>query len=259
MQPTLRLTRHRWPALALALALVSMTGLQTGCSTPIRITAGGQDSLRAGVVPDDHYAVYEVEITEPGVYALSVIDLDPSAAMIRLEQARKLNRIVGVLDPSIRQPGKSGQIGTDSFDDLAGVIWAVYGRAKGVAAAPATVAAPQPTPTAKPETSTLGARLMQSVERPLAEPGQRAPERARLEPGRYVVRVATAYGSMRTAAERVDVGLVRLADGAPGSLVDTIGSRVQAVPFSSGAPKLNTPVPLTSPAAASAPTATTRP
>jgi hypothetical protein len=231
MSPTLRLNCRHWAALALALAWLLMTGLLAGCSTPIR--AGGQDSMRALVVPDEHYAVYEVEITEPGVYALSVIDLDPSASTARLEQARKLNQIVGWLDPSMRLPGRPGQIGTDSFDELAGVIWAVYGRDKGLAAA-------QPAPAAKPDASTLGARLMQSVERPLAESGQRAPERARLEPGRYVVRVATAYGSQRTEAERVDVGLVRLADGTAAS---TLGSRVPAVPFSTAAPRLNAPAP----------------
>jgi hypothetical protein len=194
--------------------------------------------------------VYAVEITEPGVYALSVIDLDPSASKARLEQARRLNQIVGLLDPSIRLPGKSGQIGTDSFDDLAGVIWAVYGRAKGVAAVPANVTAAQSAPAAKPQANTLGERLMQSVERPLAEQGQRAPERARLEPGRYVVRVATAYGSQRTDAERVDVGLVRLPDGTAGTAFDAVGGRVQAVPVSSAALRLNAPAP---PAAASAP------
>jgi hypothetical protein len=238
-------TRVTCRALLLAGGLLATLSL-TGCGLPIRV--GGPDSTHALVVPDEHYAVYEVEITEPGVYALSVIDLDPKVSNKLVDRLRSLNRIADVLESSIRLPGESSQIGTDTFDDLAGVIWALYGRSKdtaavAVATAPSTAitAAPTATPLAAPPTKldpgTLGPRLMQSTERPLAERGQRAPERARLEPGRYVIRVATGYGTQRTATDRVDVGLVRLPDllNATATTAAT-ASRVPAVPFGSAAP-----------------------
>jgi hypothetical protein len=254
-------TRAGRAAMLLATLWLNL-GVLSGCGIPIRM--GGPDSTHALIVPDDHYAVYEVDITESGVYALSVLDLDPKASNKLVDRVRSLNRIAEVLEGSIRLPGSPGQIGTDSFDDLAGVIWAVYGRGKDSAATPA--AAPAATPTAQPalptvsaklDPGTLGPRLMQSTERPLAERGQRAPERARLEPGRYLIRVATGYGSQRTEADRVDVGLVRLPDlpssGTTSNNSAPVVSRVPAVPFGTGSAAPTPPSAGGNPAPAPAP------
>ncbi|MFC3149212.1 hypothetical protein [Piscinibacterium candidicorallinum] len=235
-------TRRRG-AQALGAAFVATLGLGA-CSTPLVVPNGS--GIQAIKVPEENYALFEVEITEPGTYALQVIDLDPQASQRRVARASNLARLAGGLDAGLTGATRSS-IGTDTFDAFAGVIWSVYGRkpaqASAATAAPAASSAAATPPAAATATragTDLGPRLMQSPERPLSETGKRAPERARLEPGRYVIRVATGYGTVRTQADRVEVGLVRLADG---SSVPA-GDRVTAVPVQrAGAPATRIPAP----------------
>jgi hypothetical protein len=206
------------------------------CSTPLVVPNGS--GMQAITVPEENYAVFEVEITEPGTYALQVIDLDPQASQRRVARAANLARLAGGLEGGLTGSTRSS-IGTDTFDAFAGVIWSVYGRKPAQAAtAPAAPAASPAAPAASAAAATpatasavrpgseLGTRVMQSPERPLSETGKRAPERARLEPGRYVIRVATGYGTVRTSTDRVEVGLLRVAEGS--SLPS--GERISAVP-----------------------------
>ena len=235
-------TRRRG-AQALGAAFVATLGLGA-CSTPLVVPNGS--GMQAITVPEENYALFEVEITEPGTYALQVIDLDPQASQRRVARASNLARLAGGLDAGLTGATRSS-IGTDTFDAFAGVIWSVYGRKPAQAtAAPAASSAAATAPAAATATragTDLGPRLMQSPERPLSETGKRAPERARLEPGRYVIRVATGYGTVRTQADRVEVGLVRLADGTS----VPAGDRVTAVPVqrAGAAP---TPAPAAAPA-----------
>lgn len=258
----------RAPGLALA-ALLTLGA----CSTAPLVPNGA--GMQPITVPEENYALFEVEITEPGLYALQVVDLDPAASQRRVARASNLARIAGGLDGGLGgglAKTTRASIGTDSFDAFAGVIWSVYGRKTAAVPAPAT--APSPAAPASgnspgasalaqanapaaaasagrtPAAADLGPRLMQSTERPLSETGKRAPERARLEPGRYVIRVATGYGTVRTQADRVEVGLVRVADGTS----IPAGDRVTAVPVQrAGSSATPAPAPAATPAPASAP------
>ncbi|HET7773454.1 MAG TPA: hypothetical protein VFK82_06480 [Burkholderiaceae bacterium] len=253
--------RRRTQVLGAALAAVLGLG---ACSTPLVVPSGS--GMQAVTVPEENYAVFEVEITEPGTYALQVIDLDPQASQRRVARAANLARLAGGLESGLGGATRAS-IGTDTFDAFAGVIWSVYGRkpaptsaaaasgAAAPAAMPATAAAPAPA-AARPG-SELGTRVMQSPERPLSETGKRAPERARLEPGRYLIRVATGYGTVRTPTDRVEVGLLRLADS--GSL--PTGERISAVPLARAGrpPAAASPAPAPTASAGTAPSAVSSP
>jgi RNA polymerase subunit RPABC4/transcription elongation factor Spt4 len=264
-------TRRAPALLARGLVLSAVLVLAACGTTPLVPNGAGMQPI---TVPEENYALFEVEITEPGLYALQVVDLDPAASQRRVARASNLARIAGGLEGGLNgglAKTTRASIGTDSFDAFAGVIWSVYGRksanppaanpagapagspprspaapvsgatALAQATAPATAASGGSTPAA----TDLGPRLMQSTERPLSETGKRAPERARLEPGRYVIRVATGYGTVRTQADRVEVGLVRLADGTS----IPAGDRVTAVPVQrAGSPATASPAPATPPA-----------
>jgi hypothetical protein len=279
------LRRQRAAATVLLLAAWAATSM-TGCGTSIRITRGdvGQDEVAQNLaVLAANYAVYEVEVSEPGLYAVSVTDLDPQAGNALVDRVRTATRVANIIKAARGQRTEPGQIGTDSFDDLAGVVWAVYGRAFSAPTAPSpaaartevgrtAVAAADPKATVKAD-STLdpksdatrwGARVMQSNQRPLVDDTPQAPgpvpgpapaqplpstpsrppvpAQAQLQPGKYVIRVATAFGTERTRAERLDVALVQLTDG---MLIDAGNAdRLLAKPV---APTGQAPAPATKP------------
>jgi hypothetical protein len=233
------------------LAVTATATLTAGCATQgVRIQAGlplgfadPPPTLRSAPATE---AYFEIEISDAGEYTLAVADAAHERSAQSLDTVVSAVRwVADKIDPPKPAADLPHRIGTDTFDALAGVVWSVYRRNGAPATAPAEpspqpAARPSPKPTLalaaasaqtdipwRPAPGVLGPEVMQSAAPIALDTGRPIPERARLEPGRYVIRVVGDAGRGRPPAERFDIRMVRLVDGAAATTTEPI----RAVPY----------------------------